>query len=479
MTSFRRRLLLKFMEFFDLGVIAASFGLATLVVHTPADPISLIDFLAMRIRIQNFIFVALFFLGGHVSYSTFGLYKSRRLSSRSSEILDILKATALGGVVLWISASIFRLELIKPIFIAVFFTTTTSALTLSRLAVRRLLGWVRCRGHNLRYLLIVGTNARAIRFARQIEARPELGYRILGFADDEWIGVGEFRQNGYPLVANLSGFAAYLRSHTVDEVVIELPVKSHYQRASEILAICEEQGILVRYLPDFFSTKHARPKTEDIEDSSFVTTYSSLTDDWPLFVKRVLDILFSIAALGLLIPVFLVIAILIKLTSVGPAFFVQERVGLNKRRFRLYKFRTMIPAAEALRAELECQNEMDGPVFKIKEDPRITPIGRILRRTSIDELPQLFNVLKGDMSLVGPRPLPIHDYSGFDQDWHRRRFSIRPGITCLWQISGRNQLNFSQWMDLDIKYIDNWSLNLDFQIILHTIPAVLRGTGAR
>jgi lipopolysaccharide/colanic/teichoic acid biosynthesis glycosyltransferase len=159
-------------------------------------------------------------------------------------------------------------------------------------------------------------------------------------------------------------------------------------------------------------------------------------------------------------------------------FFAQERVGLNKRRFRLYKFRTMIPDAERKLAELECFNELSGPVFKIKNDPRITPIGKFLRKTSIDELPQLYNVLIGDMSLVGPRALPVRDYNGFDQDWHRRRFSVRPGITCLWQVNGRNNVPFDKWMELDLEYIDNWSLWLDLKILLKTIPAVVSGYGA-
>jgi lipopolysaccharide/colanic/teichoic acid biosynthesis glycosyltransferase len=175
---------------------------------------------------------------------------------------------------------------------------------------------------------------------------------------------------------------------------------------------------------------------------------------------------------------FLVAALLIKRSSPGPVFFVQERVGLNKRRFRLYKFRTMVADAEEKLAELEGLNELSGPVFKIKNDPRITPIGRFLRKASVDELPQLFNVLIGDMSLVGPRALPVRDYNGFDRDWHRRRFSVRPGITCLWQINGRNTIPFDKWMELDLEYIDTWSLWLDLKILLKTIPAVIRGHGA-
>jgi lipopolysaccharide/colanic/teichoic acid biosynthesis glycosyltransferase len=189
-----------------------------------------------------------------------------------------------------------------------------------------------------------------------------------------------------------------------------------------------------------------------------------------LVVSLVLILLFS--------PLFLIVALLTKVTSPGPAFFTQERLGLNKRRFRMYKFRTMVIDAEERQADLEELNEADGPVFKIKSDPRITPIGKLLRKASIDELPQLFSVLKGDMSLVGPRPLPVRDFEGFDQDWHRRRFSVRPGITCLWQVNGRSDILFEDWMKLDMQYIDNWSLSLDFKILLMTVPAVLKGSGA-
>src|SRR3990170_8801609 len=191
-----------------------------------------------------------------------------------------------------------------------------------------------------------------------------------------------------------------------------------------------------------------------------------------------MDIVLSLGLIIALTPVFLIVALLIKLTSPGTVFFVQKRLGLNKRMFDMYKFRTMAPDAEKKQAELEQLNEVKGAAFKIKNDPRITPMGKFLRKTSIDELPQLFNVLKGYMSLVGPRPLPVRDYEGFDQDWHRRRFSVRPGITCLWQVNGRSDISFDKWMELDMEYIDGWSLGLDLKILLKTIPAVFSRSGA-
>jgi exopolysaccharide biosynthesis polyprenyl glycosylphosphotransferase len=216
-------------------------------------------------------------------------------------------------------------------------------------------------------------------------------------------------------------------------------------------------------------------------NSTFLMPYSGTPEGWPLTVKRIFDFTLSGTLLIILSPLLLTVAILIKLTSPGPVFFVQKRVGYNKRPFYICKFRTMVADAEKKLSDIEHLNEVTGPVFKIKNDPRLTPIGAFLRRTSIDELPQLFNVLLGDMSLVGPRPLQVRDYDLFTksgENWQRRRFSVRPGITCLWQVNGRSSLPFEQWMELDLKYVQQWSLWLDFEILARTIPAVFRGSGA-
>jgi exopolysaccharide biosynthesis polyprenyl glycosylphosphotransferase len=273
-------------------------------------------------------------------------------------------------------------------------------------------------------------------------------------------------------------FAAFIRENVVDEVVISLPLKSKYKEASRIAKLSEEQGIVVRSLSDIFDLRTSRITAASLDGLSVVSSYAGTVDSWQVEVKRLLDIVISGTALIFSFPIFTIVAIAIKLGSPGQIFFIQERVGLNKRHFRLYKFRTMVPGAEKKVNELESQNEASGPVFKIKKDPRITPIGRILRKLSLDELPQLLNVLRGDMSLVGPRPLPIRDYSGFNEDWHRRRFSVRPGMTCLWQVNGRSNIPFEKWMELDMEYIDKWSLWLDFKILAKTFPSVLRGSGA-
>jgi exopolysaccharide biosynthesis polyprenyl glycosylphosphotransferase len=406
------------------------------------------------------------------------LYDSRRLSTWFRDFIDIVKATTAGTLVIVVFALVFNIRLVTPTFLAVFFACSVVVTTLSRVFLRHALRRVRLHGRNLRNVIIVGTNPRAIRFAKNIEARPYLGYRILGFADDSWGHLQAFRKTGYPLVADLKQLPEYIRTQVVDEVFVCLPLKTYYGEAAQIVDLCETQGIIIRFLSDLFNQRIAHSKVARFQDNYMITFHTGSMGGWPIFLKRAMDFLGSLLLILVFSPLFLLLAVLAKVFSPGPVFFQQERLGINKRRFRVYKFRTMVPDAEKRQADLEHLNEMDGAAFKIKDDPRVTPIGRFLRKTSLDELPQLFNVLKGDMSLVGPRPLPVRDYEGFDQDWHRRRFSVRPGITCLWQVSGRSDVTFDQWMKLDIQYIDQWSLWLDLKILAKTIPAVLKGTGA-
>jgi exopolysaccharide biosynthesis polyprenyl glycosylphosphotransferase len=296
--------------------------------------------------------------------------------------------------------------------------------------------------------------------------------------DDDWQGMAEFKKTGFSVVSDHAGLAEFLRRNVVDEIATYLPIRSFYENSSDVAALCQQYGIIMRSDCDIFDLKRPRSSPDEIDGDHYVATYAEDRDWWPLVVKRILDTTFSVILLILFAPLFAVVALLIKFSSDGPVLFRQERMGVNKRRFMIVKFRTMVPNAEKMMAELEGQNEVSGPVFKIKKDPRITPIGKILRRTSVDELPQLFNVLKGDMSLVGPRPLPVRDYEGFSADWQRRRFSVRPGITCLWQVSGRSSIPFEQWMKLDLQYLDEWSLWLDVKILAQTVSAVLRGSGA-
>lgn len=478
MTALRRRILLKTAKIFDLAIMTLSFGLATVLVAYETPATSLAQFLSMRVKVQNFVLFACFFLLWHIIFLSLGLYDSKRLSTRSAEVLDILKATAVASVTLFIAAIFLRIEMVTPLFVLFFWSASAATAACSRLLVRPLLGVVRSRGRNLRYMLVVGTNPRAVRFARKVEAKPQVGYRIVGFVDDAWNGFADFQKAGYPLVSDFRSFPSFLRGHAIDEVVVALPMESSYAQASRIVALCGEQGIVVRLLPDLFDTHVARSKAEDFEDEAVITVYRGSPEVWQHLLKRALDVAISLASIVILAPLFSVIAFFIKMTSSGPVFFVQERIGFNKRTFRLFKFRTMVADAEKQFRKVQHLNEVSGPVFKLRNDPRATRFGKALRKMSLDELPQLLNVLKGDMSLVGPRPLPVRDYNGFNQDWQRRRFSVRPGITCLWQVNGRSTVSFDHWMHLDMEYIDNWSLWLDFKILAKTIPAVLKGTGA-
>jgi exopolysaccharide biosynthesis polyprenyl glycosylphosphotransferase len=266
--------------------------------------------------------------------------------------------------------------------------------------------------------------------------------------------------------------------HAVDEVLVALPMNKYGPLVETIVRHCEEQGIVVRVRTETFNLQVARSYVDDLQGVPVMTIQSGPADSWQLVIKRLIDIAGSAAFLLALAPLFAVVILLIRLDSPGPVFFSQERIGFNKRRFRMLKFRTMVDGSDQQQHMIEHLNEVQGPVFKIKNDPRITRIGKLLRRFSIDELPQLINVLKGDMSLVGPRPLPIRDVERIDISAHKRRFSIKPGITCLWQVNGRSNIDFEHWVRLDLEYIDKWSLGLDLVILLKTIPAVLRGPGA-
>jgi exopolysaccharide biosynthesis polyprenyl glycosylphosphotransferase len=478
MSSVRRRILLNVFKLFDIGLMMLAFVLASLPLLQRSQGVSLAEFFSMRVKVSNFFIFALLTLAWHFLFSFFDLYHSRRLSSRPSEIVDVMRATSMGTVALLAGAVLFHIHMVTVTFLGLFWLISTSTTVASRLLMRATLAQIRRRGHNLRHVVIVGTNGRALEFCREIESRGDLGYRIVGFVDQEWSGIGELRLAGHPVVSDFNGLVPFLRENVVDEVVMALPMRSLYREASRIAEVCEEQGITVRLLSNVFNLKLAKPAAEQWEGDPHITHTTGIVEGWPVLAKRALDFTVSLVALILLSPVLLIAAAVIKLTSPGPVFFMQNRVGLNKRRFRICKFRTMVADAEKKIRELEHMNEVSGPVFKIKHDPRITPLGRFLRKTSIDELPQLFNVLRGDMSLVGPRPLPVRDYEGFSKDWQRRRFSVRPGITCLWQVMGRSSIPFERWMELDLEYIDRWSLWLDLSILVRTIPAVLRGSGA-
>lgn len=470
--------MLRLLMALDIGLLVLAFGAAVAV--TQHDRRWLFDFFATRVSLLNCI---LFIIGLFLAHSILvmcNLYGSKRMSPMGAEAADVTGATILLTALLWCESQLFRISEVTPWLLLTFWVVATLTIIAARLLLRTVLRSIRKRGRNLHHVLVLGTNERALAFADMTQTRPERGFHLLGFVDDEWGGMEKFRSSGYPLVSNFDGLPEFLRRNVVDEIAIFLPLRSFYQRSAEIAQLAKEHGIIVRLDTDIFDLKFARQHAEAEATGGVpqIVASTHYIEGWQLVLKRVVDFVVSSILLILLSPLLLTVALLIKLTSPGPIFFAQTRIGRNKRHFTMYKFRTMVPTAESIQKKLEHLNEMSGPVFKIKNDPRITPIGRFLRRTSIDELPQLFNVLKGDMSLVGPRAIPVRDYQYFSEDWHRRRFSVPPGITCLWQVYGRNTIPFEQWMVLDMQYIDRWSLWLDLKILALTIPAVIRGSGA-
>jgi exopolysaccharide biosynthesis polyprenyl glycosylphosphotransferase len=474
----KHRLTIELLKLFDLAVVIFTFTASAILIVRSEHGVSLAKFFAMRTRVSNFGIIVLTLICCHIIFTICGLYRSRRLSKRRVEVVDILKAMTLSTGCFVAFGSIFSIQMITIHLLATFWVLGTVVLTVGRLALRAVAARVRIHGRDLRYILILGTNPRAIEFARRITSNPERGYRLLGFIDDDWPGMAALTRSGFHVLSSYAGLAEYLRRNVVDEVAIYLPLGSFYKHSSEVAGLCQQHGITMRFNSDIFGLKTTRWRAEEFDGDQYIATYTGASRLWPRTVKRMLDVTVAGLALMALSPVLLLAVLAIKFTSPGPIFFLQERIGINKRRFNIFKFRTMLPNAEKMIAVLEKKNEASGPVFKIKNDPRITPIGKFLRRSSIDELPQLLNVLTGDMSLVGPRPLPLRDYEGFNEDWQRRRFSVKPGITCLWQVNGRSGISFDQWMLLDLQYMDEWSLWLDLKILAKTVPAVLRGAGA-
>jgi exopolysaccharide biosynthesis polyprenyl glycosylphosphotransferase len=464
----------------DVTLVMLSFGFGAVIEIKTFQWTTIAGFLESKVSLSSCVLFAIAILLCYGVFSLCGLYESKRMSTKTAEVQDVLRAMTFSTLCICLEGRLFSISLVTPQFLLVFWAIGSALMVSTRFVLRFTLGAIRRRGHNLHHVLVLGTNPRAVEFGRRIQIMPDRGYRLLGFVDDDWPGMEAFRHTGFPVVCGYPDLPEFLRNNVVDEIVIYLPLRSLYEQAVVIAQLARQHGILLRCDTDIFDLGRFSDLQSELSGiPPQIVPHGSRIDGWPLFFKRLFDLVGSSLSLILLSPLFLLVAALIKLTSPGPVLFVQKRVGLNKREFSMFKFRTMIPNAESVQEKLAHLNEMSGPVFKIKNDPRITPVGRILRKTSIDELPQLINVLTGDMSLVGPRAMSVRDYRLFSSDdWQRRRFSVRPGITCLWQVQGRNELPFEQWMQLDMQYIDGWSLWLDVKILARTIPAVLRGVGA-
>lgn len=412
---------------------------------------------------EQLLLAAAIIVIGHYSLKVQGFY--RRSIGLSPAGVFWTGARAMSVCVLIVLAGLFVLDVrdVNRSTIFMFGGLATVAAWLFDMAWQSLTVMNASRGRNRRMAVLVGTPAENQEILELIRDHPEWSLEVR-----TQLNLG---------VQSANDLEKLLREDPVD-VVVFTSGKSALSEVETAILACEVEGVEAWLVADFVRTSITRPAIDELMGKPMIVFRSAPEVSWALLCKGACDRVGAALLLVLLSPLMLFVSVVIKLSSLGPVLFRQERCGLRGRIFVMNKFRSMVSDAEQRRAELMAFNEMDGPVFKIAKDPRVTGIGRFLRRTSLDELPQLVNVLKGEMSLVGPRPLPVHEVKQFKDAWQRRRLSMKPGLTCLWQIAGRNTIGFEEWMRLDLQYIDTWSLWLDFKILLKTIPVVLMGKGA-
>ncbi len=479
----KEKLFRKLLMLIDLTVVLASFLISVALrqnIHSFyvfdifPDKQVMDDLASMHVYFQ--IFPVILF-AWWAALTSAGLYESLRIKSFFEVIWGIIKSVFLVMIIISTIVFIFKLSFISRSLILLYFSVTCTLLTAERWIIIRTLRHYRKRGYNTRNVLIVGTGGRAVNFMKMVYKHNEWGLKIIGLIDIDPLRLGK-TIGGKKVIGLLDDIPDILTQNVVDEVIFIVPRKWLSVIEKSIMA-CEIQGVKSSIAADFFNTKISHSVSSDLEGIPLLGFHTTVGEEWQLLVKRLFDIIVSIAGIIICFPLFIAVFAAIKsLSPSDPVLFSQVRSGLNGRKFVMYKFRTMINGAENKKEELSTMNEMGGPVFKMRNDPRITGLGRFLRRTSLDELPQLFNILKGNMSFVGPRP-PLPSEVEKYEIWQRRRLSMKPGLTCLWQVNGRNNLDFDKWMKLDLKYIDNWSLSLDVKILLKTIPVVLFSIGAR
>ena len=437
----------------------------------------------LSIAPNYYLILMLIIISLYIAFRWMGMYMSYRERPFWDFFSAIVKSNLFGMILVSIAMYAMHIHGVSRLLMSIFLVLNICLLTLSKFVVFKTLKRFRTDGFNTRSVLIVGSKERAKEVIRAIEKYKASGFRVTGCFEVEEQLLGATVENGHKVIGLVRDLETYLRHNIVDELIFAMPLKK-IEKGDRYLALAEGMGIKVRIIPDWeIHYLMYRPNVAAIRFESFLGVYNMTLQSTPrnegaILIKNVLGYVSALIITFLLLPVFAGIAVAIKRSSEGPIFYTQERLGMNGRKFKLYKFRTMVNDADQIRDGLEEQNEMDGPVFKMKNDPRIIPgIGHFLRKSSLDELPQLFNVLKGQMCLVGPRP-PIPKEVDEYSVWHRRRLSMKPGMTCLWQIApNRNDLSFEEWMKLDLKYIDNWSLFNDFKILVLTARAVLSRSG--
>ncbi len=401
----------------------------------------------------------------------FNIYEKLDSAHPRVVLRDTFRQCFLGAICLVVAEYMLRLDLSR-FFVALFGIYAWILLCLFRINAARVIGAVRKQFGTAHFVMVVGSNERARHLGEALERSSDYSIRLVGFLDEESGQVNLARTyKKYPL----SGLAEVLREHVIDEIIFAVD-SQRLGELEDVFLLCDEEGVRTRVAVDFFPHVNSEVYLDSLGAVPLLTFSAAPHDEIRLLAKRLTDVVLSAAALVLLLPFMLLITVLIRLTSPGPAIFRQVRCGLNGRRFTFYKFRSMSDNASELKASLMHLNNKS-TAFKISNDPRVTSVGRFLRKFSIDEWPQLWNVLKGEMSLVGPRPAVPEEVELY-QRWQRRRLRMRPGLTCLWTLAGRDAVDFETWMKMDMQYIDNWSLALDWKIILGTIPRVLTGKGA-
>ena len=400
-----------------------------------------------------------------------------RLDAEKQPIIlrDTFRQCFAGGLVLVVLEYLLRLDLSRA-FLGLFLLYTWIALCLFRLNAPRLAGWIRRGFGQPYYVLVAGTGPRAVKLGESLEHAADYGVQLRGFlaADGDGDRTAIALTHTYP-VFPLEELPALLAGDVIDEVIFSVDGK-RLSELEDVLLLCGEDGVRTRVAVDFFPHARSEVFLDKLRSIPLLTFSATPDDEVRLMIKRALDVGISAAGLVILSPFMLLIGLLVRLTSPGPVIFRQVRCGLNGRRFTFYKFRSMCENAEELKPGLQHLNQKR-TAFKIAKDPRVTPVGKLLRKFSIDEWPQLWNILRGDMSLVGPRPPVPEEVRNYER-WQRRRLRMRPGLTCLWALEGRDGLDFDTWIRKDLEYIDNWSLSLDWKILFRTIPHVVSGKGA-
>ncbi len=478
----KEQLFRKLLMAIDMLVIAVSFFVSLILrqnVHIfyKLDLIPGKEVIAALNSLSEHIYILPFLLfSWWAALSSSGLYESFRRKNILEIIWGIIKSAFFVMIAIATIEFIFKLQFISRIFIVFLFFIGSLFLAIERISILSFLRFLRKQGYNYKSVLIIGTGPRAENFIKLVHKHNEWGLKILGLIDADTNMLDKII-SGEKVIGILDDIPKILNEKVVDEVMFIIP-RSWLSMIEKSLLACEEHGIRTNIAADFFNLNIAHSVSSEIEGMPLLSFQTTIGEEWQLLLKRVFDIILSLAGIILSLPIFLALVVMIKSMSRGPAIFKQVRSGLNGRKFIMYKFRTMVEDAETKRVELERFNDINGPAFKMHHDPRVTKFGAFLRRSSMDELPQLFNVLKGEMSIVGPRP-PLPSEIEKYEIWQRRRLSMKPGLTCLWQANGRNNVDFEKWMKLDLEYIDEWSLALDFKIMFKTIPAVLFSIGAR